>query len=184
VSAVRGRDLRLTGDVAALLIAATALIAAIVHFAAAGPMRALLGFGFEGVPHTPGTAARIFFDNVRVLGAVLAAAVAVQVGRNVGASPSAQALAGLIVAVCDGALIVACALHVAMVGAAFGAYGSRTIGSALLHGPFELAGFSVGLSLYLAGRRERLSVRRFATVALAAVALLAVAALLETFTRA
>jgi hypothetical protein len=184
MKAARGRDLHLAAEVAAGLIAATAVISAGVHFLGAAWTRRLLGFGFEGVPHTLGTAGGIFLANVRVLGAVLASCLAVQVGRKVGVSPSTKALAGLIVAVCDGALIVLCAVHVVMVGAAFGAYGPRIIGSTLLHGPFEVAGFSVGLALYLAGRRERLSGRRFATTALTAVGLLAVAAALETFTRA
>lgn len=184
MTAVRGRDLRVAADVAGLLIAATALIAAIVHFAAAGSTRALLDFGFDGVPHTFGTAAEIFLDNVRVLAAVLAACIAVQVGRRAEPSPITKIAVPVITAVCDGALIVACFLHVLLVGAAFGAYGGRTIFPTLLHGPFELAGFSVGLALYVVGRRESLSPARFATTTITAVGLLAIAALLEAFTRA
>lgn len=184
MTAFGGRDLRATADVAAILLAVAAVIAVAIHFLAAATTRALLGFGFAGVPHTFATAATIFLDNSRVLAAVLAGCLAVQIGRHLEPSPTTGILGPMIVAVCDGALLIASAFHVLMVGAAFGAYGSRTIRSTLLHGPFELGGFSVGLALYLAGRREQLSVRRFATAALTAVALLAVAALLETFTRA
>jgi hypothetical protein len=184
MTAVRRRDLFVAADVAAALIAVTALIAAAVHFFAAGWMRTMLDFGFEGVPHTIGSATEIFLANSRVLAAVLVAGVALQIGRTAADSGPARIIARVIVSVCDGALLVACALHVLLVGAAFGAYGGRTIVPTLLHGTFELAGFSVGLALYLAARREALSTRRFAATALTAVALLAVAALFEAFTNA
>jgi hypothetical protein len=70
---------------------------------------------------------------------------------------------------------------VLLIGAAYGAYGERTVAATLAHGPFELAAFSLALGLYVSARRERLPRGVLVTVSLAAVAALALAALLEAF---
>jgi hypothetical protein len=51
----------------------------------------------------------------------------------------------------------------------------------LPHGPFELAAYSLALALYLQGRRRPLPVQHVLDVAALSVAVLAVAAALETY---
>jgi hypothetical protein len=177
----RPGELQLAPKVAALLLALTAATAAAVHFLAAEQARQTLGFGFAGVPHTLGSAASIFANNARVLAAVLVACLAVQAGRGLADSACARALGQGLALICDGTLLVLCCLHVVVIGAAYGAYGLRTVRATVVHGPFELAAFSIGLALYLAARCERLSPARFALSAASAFALLAVGATLEAF---
>ena len=49
----------------------------------------------------------------------------------------------------------AVAANVIVVGASFGAYGTRMVRAALPHGPVELAAYSLALALYLQGRTRR-----------------------------
>ena len=49
----------------------------------------------------------------------------------------------------------AVAANVIVVGASFGAYGTRMLRAALPHGPVELAAYSLALALYLQGRTRR-----------------------------
>ena len=51
----------------------------------------------------------------------------------------------------------------------------------LPHGPVEVAAYALALALYLQGRRRPLPAARMAATIVASVALLALAALLETF---
>jgi hypothetical protein len=83
------------------------------------------------------------------------------------------------VRVCDVLVIVACAKHVALVGATVGAYGGRGIQAMLPHGPLELAAYSLALSLYVSSRREPLAVRRALWASAMSAAGLAIAAALE-----
>jgi uncharacterized membrane protein SpoIIM required for sporulation len=53
--------------------------------------------------------------------------------------------------------------------------------ASLPHGPIELAAYSLAVALYLRGRRRPLPAAHMAKVTLGSVALLAVAAVLETF---
>jgi hypothetical protein len=174
-------DLRLATKLAADLLALTAAIAATVHLLAAERAREWLDFGFAGVPHTVGTAASIFGNNARILAGILAASVAVQVGRAAAGTRATRIFAALIASICDGGLIVACSLQVIVIGAAYGAYGFRTVEATAAHGPFELAAYSVALALYLSARCEPLGWPRFARISVAASALLVVGALLEAF---
>jgi hypothetical protein len=167
--------------VALALVGLTALTAIAVHLVAADAARQQLGFTFEGLPRRVDQALAIFANNVRVLGAVLAACVAVQVAARGPDAGWEALLLRTVTAVCDAAVIVGCAVHVLVIGAAVGAYGERTLWMVLAHGPFELAAFSLALALYLAGRRERLPAGRLLAVALAATAALAVGALLEVY---
>jgi hypothetical protein len=163
-------DLTRAPTVAATLAALTALTSLAVHLLSADEARELLGFTFEGLPKRPGESVDVFTNNVRVLGAVLVACGIVQIARH-----------SAIVAVCDVALLVGCAVHVLLVGAALGAYGSQTLKTVLAHAPFELGAFSLVLALYAAVRRERVSAWRLVGTALAATAALAVGAVLEVF---
>lgn len=167
--------------VALVLLALTAAIAIAVHLVAAADMRRLLDFGFGGVPPRLSTAAEIFASNARVLAGVVAACLAVQLGHAHVHGTPARVLLDLMRAVCDAALAITCALHVLVTGAAYGAYGWRTVTATLTHGPVELAAFSVVLALYISSRRAPVPPRTLATTALTALTLLALAALLEAF---
>ena len=68
-----------------------------------------------------------------------------------------------------------------VIGSAIGGYGARMLVVMLPHGPVELAAYSLALALYLSGRRRALPAARMAVVACARVALLALAAALETW---
>ena len=68
-----------------------------------------------------------------------------------------------------------------MIGASFGAYGTRMVRAALPHGPVELAAYSLALSLYLHGRRRPLPARCVVAVLALSVSTLALAAVLETY---
>ena len=60
-------------------------------------------------------------------------------------------------------------------------YGERMVRAILPHGPFEVAAYSLALTLYTQGRHRPLPAVRLAGTIAASVALLALAALLETF---
>jgi hypothetical protein len=166
---------------ALLLLALTSLTATAVRLACADAARRLLGFDFPGVPAEPAVAAHIFLNNARLLAGVLVACVAVQLAQRDDGDGLPRILLRVMAAVCDGALLVGCAMHVLVVGIAFGAYGARTLAATAVHGPVELAGFSLALGLYATARRERLPARTLARTALAAPGTLALAAVLETF---
>jgi hypothetical protein len=83
--------------------------------------------------------------------------------------------------VCDAILVLECIQHVVLVGFTLGAYGRTGLDAVLPHGPVELAGFSVGLSLYMSSRRERLAWRRGLALVAIAAATLGVAAVMEVF---
>jgi hypothetical protein len=73
------------------------------------------------------------------------------------------------------------AANMLVVGAGLGGYGERMARAELPHGPVELTAYALALALYLQGRRRALPVRHLAKVGAATVALLALAAALETF---
>lgn len=171
---------QLATKVAALLVGLTGGTAMAVHFLAAERARATLDFGFAGVPHTFGTAAGIFANNARVLAAILVACLAVQVGRGLTEPAFARTVGQAIAVICDATLLVLCCLQIVVIGAAYGAYGLQTVRATVLHGPFELAAFSIGLALYLSARCEPLCWRRFVSTSASALALLAAGAVLET----
>ena len=58
----------------------------------------------------------------------------------------------------------AVAANVIVIGASFGAYGTRMLRAALPHGPVELAAYSLALALYLQGRRRPLPARHMLAV--------------------
>jgi hypothetical protein len=121
----------------------------------------------------------IFTSNSRellgVLGLLLIAQIAV---RRIDGPTRAQRLLRA-----GGELVLAGAItaNVLVVGGAVGAYGERMVRAMLPHGPFEVAAYSLALALYLQGRRRPLPTVRTAGTIAASVALLALAALLETF---
>lgn len=160
------------------VVVAIACVALVVRLAFADAARDALGLTFPGLPRTLGSFVEVFSANVRLLGVtVIAAAVA--------ATLRGQGWAGRVpVVVCDLALALGCALHAVLVGAALGGYGSHALAYILPHGPVELAGFAVGLAVYVEARRGTLAPRAAARPLVMAIALLAVAAGLEVFTGA
>jgi hypothetical protein len=168
-------DLRGALRVAALLCTLAGAVALTVVVLGREAARELLGFGFRPLPRTVGEAASILLNNARVLGGVLIACYVAQLASA--GAPWLRAMRHL----CDAVLVAMAAVHVLLVGAGIGAYGTRMIISLLPYGPFELGAFSVALSLYVAARREPLAPRRWLASGGAAVVLLAIAAPLEVF---
>jgi hypothetical protein len=168
------RALRIAG----LVLAAITGVALVLRLAAAGAARDALGLTFPGLPRTLGSAIEVFANNVRLLGVTaLAAAVAALLHgeQRMGRAP---------VVLCDVALGLGCVLHILLVGAALGGYGARALSYIVPHGPVELAGFAVGLAVYVEARAGRLTARAAALSLVMAIVLLAVAAGLEVFTGA
>jgi hypothetical protein len=155
---------------------------ATVALTAAAPARRWLAFPFTGVPATPGEALSIFAHNLRLLaaaaGLLLIAQSPLRAGFVPGRASRALRAGGELVL---GGVALA---NIALVGAALGAYGSRMAGALLPHGPVELAAYAFMGALYLRGRDAVLSGRAIATTATTSVALLALAAVLETFVTA
>ena len=170
---------RLTAAVAILAFAGVLIVAALVDVALARQARAWLGYRFPGLPARPNVALVIFAHNARaILGAFGLLVVAQLAARRPGGPGRAQRLV-----LAGGELILAGAIlaNMLVVGAGLGGYGERMARAELPHGPVELAAYALALALYLHGRSRALPVRHLAKVGAATVALLALAAVLETF---
>ena len=186
-SAATGRESRsdpspstaqLAGIVAATLTAAALLAGVVVRLALAAQARRWLGYRFPGVPAHLSTAVWILGHNARGLAGVLGLLMVAQLAARSLDPARAQVVlrsAGEVV------LAGAIAANVLVIGAAIGGYGTRMLVAMLPHGPAELAAYSLALGLYLTGRRRALPAAHMAGVACASVALLALAAALETW---
>jgi hypothetical protein len=172
-------DLATAARIGAALLVVAALTALVVRLAAAGPVRDLLGFGFSGIPQRLGEVISIWVNNMRLLVALMLAAVVARLARSDGAPSGASTHA--VLWTCDTVLVAVSAGHAVLVGAAVGAYGERMVRGLLPHGPIELAAFSIGLALYVAARRGAVAPRRFVALSAAAAGGLAVAAAAEVF---
>jgi hypothetical protein len=169
-------DLTRAACLAGTIALATALLAAGVRLLAAGELRAWLGFEFVGIPPRLGELVAIVLNNLALLGVALGGAVVAQLRRR----RPARGLRALVWA-CDAIIVLECLQHVVLVGVTLGAYGRTGLAAVLPHGPVELAGFSVGLSLYVSSRREALAWRRGLALAALAAGTLVLAAVLEVF---
>ena len=156
-------------------------VAAIVRAGWAAETRRLLGFRFAGVPARLDTAASIFAGNARLLAAVFAAILVAQSPWLAGGNARRGRVMSALTAAVDTVLALAVAVNVALVGAALGAYGDRMALAMLPHGPLEVAAYALALAVYLHARREPIAARRILAVGAMCLALLGVAALLETF---
>ncbi len=166
------------GIVATALTAAALLAAVVVRLALAGQARRWLGYRFPGVPAHLSTARWILGHNAQGLAGVLGLLMVAQLAARFPGPARAQRVlrsAGEVV------LTGVIAGNVLVIGAAIGGYGARMLVAMLPHGPVELAAYSLALALYLSGRRRALPAARMAMVACASVALLALAAALETW---
>ncbi|HTT31908.1 MAG TPA: hypothetical protein VMG37_26065, partial [Solirubrobacteraceae bacterium] len=148
------------------------------RLALAGQARRWLGYRFPGVPAHLSTALWILANNAQGLAGVLGLLMVAQLAARSPDPTRAQlALRSAGEVVIAGAI----AANVLVIGAAIGGYGTRMLVAMLPHGPVELAAYSLALALYLIGRRRALPAARVAMVACASVALLALAAALETW---
>lgn len=175
----RPRIARLAGLIAAALIAAALLVATLTRVAFAAAARGWLGYRFPGVPAHTADAVAIFAHNTQALLAVLGLLLIAQLAARAPNGPgpiqrTVQAGGELILT----GVITA---NVLVVGAAIGAYGLRMLRAILPHGPVELAAYTIAIALYLQGRRQPLPARQLASAITISVALLAIAAVLETF---
>ena len=136
-----------------------------------------LGFTFPGVAARPAVAVGSFAHNLRSLSGVFVLLIFARLAPRGPHQRSARLAVGL------GELILAGAIttNIVVVGAALGAYRERMQLALLPHGPVELAAYSLALALYLQDRRRDLPAPYVATAVMACVALLALAAALETF---
>jgi hypothetical protein len=167
-------DVARAAEIAALMVVSAAMVAAGVRAFAPDAVRSWLDLPFGGVPPELDQVLKVFANNVRLLGGLIAGALLGQLAlRNAAGGMRVLAF------VCDAIIVLVCANEVFLVGATVGAYGSRGVGAVLPHGPFELFAYSLGLSLYVAARRERLTPSRAIALGTLSVAVLAVAAVLE-----
>ena len=170
---------RLASALAIVLTLACGLIAAVVHAGFAAQARRWLAFPFTGIPARPDIAARIFLHNLRALAAVGGMILITQSGQWRAHEPTrAPTTARRLGEVLLGGAIVA---NLIVVGASFGAYGTRMLRAALPHGPLELAAYSLALALFRQGRTRALPARHLLTIVTLSVATLALAAVLETY---
>ena len=164
---------------AAVLTVGVLVIALATRAALAGQARNWLHYTFRGVPARPETAVGIFANNTRELLGVLGLLLIAQLAARRAGGPTRTQL--LLRSCGELILIGAIGANVLVVGAAVGGYGTRMVRAMLPHGPVEVAAYALALALYLQGRSRPLPTARLAGTIATSVALLAVAALLETF---
>jgi hypothetical protein len=179
VLAERNALARLTAMVGATATAGSMLVAGAVRLAMGAPVRERLGYTFRGVPARPDVAIGIFAHNLRAILGVFGLLLVAQITERTPAGPGRAQRVTIMVG--EIILVGVASANVLVLGAAVGAYGPRMVRAVLPHGPIELASYSLVLGLYLQGRRRALPGDHVAKVAAISVALLALAAGLETF---
>jgi hypothetical protein len=168
LSAVRSLPCH-AGRVAVCALALTAAAAVLVRALGADPAaRELLGFRFDPPARQPGEVLRVAATNLRFVAAALVSAWAVTRRPRLRLP-------------FDITLTLLLALNVGALGLAVGAYGTRALQAVALHGPLELAAFALAGGAYLVARRGALRLGPLAATAAACAALLAAAALVETY---
>jgi hypothetical protein len=176
--AARADTMRLAARVAVVTFASVLVVAGVVHVALAAGAREWLGYSFPGVPPRADVAVAIFAHNSRAILGVFGLLLIAQIAARAPQGP------GRVLRIIRGGgeLILAgmIAANVFVVGAAIGAYGVRMAKAVLPHGPVELAAYSLALGLYLQGSRRALPAAHLIKLAGASVAVLALAAALET----
>jgi hypothetical protein len=177
----RAATARLAAGTAGVITLAVVLIALFVHAGFAASARRWLAFPFAGIPASPGEAASIFIHNLRALVAVFGLLLVAQSGYWAGRNGRPGVVHQTLRRLGEALLGAAIAANGIIVGASFGAYGTRMVRAALPHGPVELAAYALALALYLQGRDRPLPIRHVLAVAALSISVLALAALLETF---
>jgi hypothetical protein len=176
-------DLRLALRLNAYAIAAILTAAFVVHVGFAEGARGALGFTFTGVQDTLADAWAIFANNARKLSGILALTLIVQTPWLSGehAADQRPGWHRHLTTITDMCLIASLSVTFFAVAAGLGAYGSQMAHALLPHGPLEFASFSLAAVLYLRARRGPVGLRRAAVLSFTALALLAIAAPLETY---
>lgn len=152
---------------AVCISAATAVF--VIATGLADEARATMRFGFGGVDHTKGEAARIAIHNVRYAAGTLVCALVIP------RLPPWTRIAT------DSLLATVLALNAGTVGIAFGAYRWRAIAATTPHLPVEFAGLSLAGGAYLHARKRPLSARSVIANVAGCALLLALAASIETY---
>jgi hypothetical protein len=167
--------------VATALTLPCGLIAVVVHAGFAAQVRRWLAFAFTGIPARPDIAAGIFLHNLRALAAVGGLLLIAQSAQWTGRTDEPTRALATVRLLAEALLGAAVAANLIVVGASFGAYGTRMLRAALPHGPLELAAYSLELALYHQGRTRALPGRHVLRVVALSVVTLALAAVLETY---
>ena len=172
---------RLAGRMAAALTVAVCAIGVVVCLALAAEARRWLAFPFGELPARPSEVVSILTHNLHALlavgGLLLVAQSRYWSGRTARHGAVHRWVQRLGVAV----LCTAVAANVLVIGAGLGAYEARMVRSLLPDGPVELFSYALALALYRQGRHQRLPFRHVLAVAALSVAVLALAAVLETY---
>jgi hypothetical protein len=172
---------RLAGGVAGSLTIVCVVIALVVHASVEAIARRWLAFPFAMIPARPSEAASIFSHNARALGAVCGLLLIAQSAHWNAAGAEPGPAHRMLRRLGEALLAAAVAANLVVIGASFGAYGTRMVRAALPHGPVELAAYSLALALYLHGRGQRLPARCTVAVLALSVSTLGLAAFLETY---
>ena len=170
---------RLAVRIAVLAFAAVLAVAGAVRIILAGHARGCLGYSFPGVPARAHVAIGIFAHNARAILSVFGLLLIAQLASRHPDGPGR--VQQLILVAGDAILAGVIVANALVVGTGLGAYGARIVRAELPHGPVELAAYALALGLYVQGRRRALPAAHLAAVAATSVALLALAAALETF---
>jgi hypothetical protein len=171
----------LAGRVATILTVGCGVIAVVVHTWFAASARRWLAFPFAGIPARPSEAASIFLHNLRALAAICGLLLIAQAAHWTPARAGAGTGQRMLRSLGEALLGAGIAANLIVIGAALGAYGTRMVVAALPHGPLELASYSLALSLYREGRTRALAARLALAILALSAALLALAAILETY---
>jgi len=188
MSALQRRGLERDGLlVCVTLLAIAALAAVVVHLAAADAYRDAnpLNTDWHG---DIGDAAAIFYANARIVAGLACGALLVgwvqslPPAEQLDGNPTTIRRARLAIRIsCDAVVIVLVALNAALVGATIGAYGFDVAGRLAPHGVIEVPAFGLALTLYVRAHRGQLTVKGGLAGFSVAVAMLVIAALVETF---
>jgi len=175
------RDAHATLALCAAIVAAIAVAAVTVRLTLAAPARDLLAYPF--VPQQPSFAgaAAVLATNARKLAGVYGLALVAQAPILAGEGRRPPAGGSLLRLACDAGALGLLAPSGVLVAVALGAYGSRMAAAMLPHGPLELVAFALALCVYRDARRRPVRAGRALGHAATGLALLAAAALLETY---
>ncbi len=168
---------RLAILIGVVAIAACLVLAGVVAMAAPVQARGWLGFTFPGLAARPAVAAGILAHNLRSLSGVFVLLILARLAARAPDNRSARLGVRLGEVILAGAITA----NIVVVAGALGAYRQRMVLALMPHGPVELAAYSLAIALCLQDRRRNLPAAYVAKVAVACVALLAIAAALETF---
>ena len=113
-----------------------------------------MAFPFTGISARPDVAAGIFLHNVHALAAVGGLLLIAQSAQWTARADEPTRVSGTARRLGEVLLGGAIAANLIIVGASFGAYGSRMLRAVLLQGPLSLAAYSLVLALDPEGRKR------------------------------